>query len=130
MLQAPSIDSGEMLLERGLASSLKEGVISPSSPAQAAQVEQAGVNPVPFHGFSRVHNTSSLLPCKDRSVHLWGGFKKVKVKQFQGLACPLTLGFKQPSFGGLIQIMSLYLEKGQSGCPATLPVLPCWKWIA
>lgn len=105
LLQAPSVESGEVLLARGLASSPWGCAISPSSPAQGAQGAQAGVNPIPLHGFPRVHSTSWLL-LPSRAVRnalrtSWGGFQKVQVEQFQGSATSPHPGFKQPSFGGV-----------------------------
>lgn len=105
LLRASPINSGEMLLARALASSLRGGAISPSSPAQGAQGEQAGVNPVPLHGFPRVLSTSwLLLPSRAVRTALrtsWGGFKKVQGKQFRGSAtCPHP-GFQATIFWGV-----------------------------
>lgn len=104
-LQVPSIDSGEMLLDPGLASSPRGGATSPPPPAQGAQSEQAGVNPVPLHGFSRVHSMSCLL-LPSRSVRAARctsrcGFRKVQVKQFQGSATSPHPGFQATIFWGV-----------------------------
>jgi len=118
LLQVPSIDSGEVFLEMGLASSLREGALSPTSPAQGAQGEQAGRNPVPLPGFSRVHSTSCLL-LPSRAVRTalyisWDGFKKVQVKQFQGSAMSCHPGFRATTFWGVsTNCVSLSGEKAE-----------------
>lgn len=134
LLQAPSIDSGEMLLVKGLAPSLRGGAISPPSPAQGPQGEQPGVNPVLLHGFPRVHTTSWLLlpsPAVRTALHTsWGDFKKVQVKQLQGLATSPHPRFQATICFGRVNTnyVPLLGEKAEQ-LPRCITSGACLEWI-